>query len=48
MKFNLYIPDTKTKKRWQRYARYSQRTLSQFIRLAVEEKIRQIEEEELR
>ena len=46
MKFNLYIPDVKTRRKWEKYAKKSQRSLSQFIRLAVNEKIQRMENEE--
>ena len=46
MKFNLYIPDAKTKRKWEKYAQLANRSLSQFIRLAVNEKIQRMEREE--
>jgi len=45
-KLNLYIPHPNVKKKWEEYAKKEKRTLSQFIRIAVDEKIQRMEEEE--
>lgn len=44
MKFNLYIPSEQEKKEWEKYAKKDNRSLAQFIRLAVREKINRMKE----
>lgn len=44
-KLNLYIPNEHEKEQWKKYASKDQRSLSQFIRLAVRERIRQMIQE---
>lgn len=39
MKFNLYIPTAQEKKLWEEYAQLDHRSLAEFIRVAVREKI---------
>lgn len=46
MKFNLYISSPLIKESWEKYAELDNRSLSQFIRLAVEEKIQRMREGE--
>jgi hypothetical protein len=46
IKFNLYIPSKQEKKKWERYARKDNRSLSQFIRIAVQEKIARMRQQE--
>jgi hypothetical protein len=45
-KLNLYIPHPSVKDKWQQYADKEKRTLSDFIRLAVDEKIQRMEDDE--
>ena len=44
MKFNLYIPNQLVKDEWEKYADIDSRSLAQFIRLAVDEKIQRMKE----
>lgn len=46
MKFNLYIPSKVELENWERHAEADNRSLSQFIRLAVNEKVRKLEEKQ--
>jgi len=39
MKYNLYLQSTQQKKLWERWAKEDGRSLAQFIRMAVSEKI---------
>lgn len=45
MKYNLYIPTTQQKTLWEKWAKRDGRSLAQFIRLAVAEKIERMEKE---
>lgn len=45
MKFNLYIPHVRVLEKWQIYADQDKRSVSDFIRIAVEEKIDRMEAE---
>jgi len=46
VKLNLYIPSEETRKEWESYAALEQRSLSQFIRVAVHEKIQRMQAEQ--
>ena len=45
MKYNLYLQSTQQKRLWERWAKEEGRSLAQFIRLAVAEKIVRMEKD---
>lgn len=45
-RFNLYIPTIQERLRWEKYANKARRSLSDFIRMSVYEKIQRMKQEE--
>ena len=43
-KLNLYVPHPMVKELWEQYAAKEKRTLSNFVRVAVEEKMNRMDE----